>query len=68
MHKFASLDAICKDRYGVDAVTAPYIAVLWSRDALAHRHGAELADRELAAVNRRRKRLGQVCTTFGAGA
>lgn len=57
---YARLAEVLETRYGVGALAAPPVAVLWATDALADDVGRTQAERELAALNRRRNRVGKI--------
>ena len=55
-----SLVSILADRYDVGVLAAPVCAVIWAAELVAAERGADVARRELSAVNRKRERAGKV--------
>jgi hypothetical protein len=54
------LAAILANTYQVGILAAPPTAILWAADALMAQAGAEIARRELSALNRKRIKAGKM--------
>ena len=55
-----ALAAVLESRYGVGAVAAPPVAVLWAAEHLAESEGFAVAKAQLSALNRVRERHGRI--------
>lgn len=56
----SNLASILTSRYGVTVENAPKITIIWAAEFLMAQEGAEIAKKQLSAVNRKRERLGRI--------